>query len=69
MDMNVSPALMADRVLQSRQDQTAQEAQIFVMKKAMDMQASASATLLNAVAGNLPLASGGPVGTQVNTLV
>ena len=69
MDMNVSPALMADRVLQSRQDQTAQEAQIFVMKKAMDMQASASATLLNAVAGNLPLASGGSVGTQVNTLV
>jgi hypothetical protein len=39
------------------------------MKKAMDMQASASATLLNAVAGSLPLASGGPVGTQVNALV
>jgi hypothetical protein len=30
---------------------------------------SASAALLNAVAGQLPLASGGAVGTQVNTLV
>lgn len=69
MEMNVSPALMADRVFQSRQDPAAQDAQIFVMKKAMDLQASASATLPNAVAGNLPLASGGPVEMQVNTLV
>ena len=69
MDMDVSPALLMDRVLQTRQGQTAQEAQILVMKKAMDMQESASAALLNAVAGDLPLASGGSVGTQVNTLV
>lgn len=69
MDMNVSPALLIDRVLQSRQGQTAQEAQMFVMKKAMDMQESASAALLNAVAGDLPLASGGALGTQINTLV
>ncbi|MBU4180917.1 MAG: YjfB family protein [Gammaproteobacteria bacterium] len=67
--MDVSPALLMDRVLQTRQGQTAQEAQIFVMNKAMDMQESASAALLNAVAGDLPLASGGSVGTQVNTLV
>lgn len=69
MDMAVSPALIVDRVLQSRQGQTAQEAQILVLKKSMDLQESASAALLNAVAGNLPLASGGAVGTQVNTLV
>jgi len=31
--MDVSPALLVDRVLQTRQDQTAQEAQILVMKK------------------------------------
>ena len=68
MDMDVSPALLMDRVLQTRQDQTAQEAQILVMKKAMDMQELASAALLNAVAGDLPLANGGSVGTQVNTL-
>ena len=66
--MDVSPALLVDRVLQTRQDQTAQEAQILVMKKAMDMQESASAALLNAVAGNLPLGGSGPVGTQVNTM-
>lgn len=69
MDMDVSPALLVDRVVQTQQGQTTQEAQIRVMKKAMDMQESASAALLNAVAGDLPLATGGPVGTQVNTLV
>lgn len=69
MDMNVSPALLVDRVLQSRQGQAAQEAQMLVMKKAMDMQESASAALLNAVARDLPLASGGALGTQLNTLV
>lgn len=69
MDMDVSPALLVDRVVQTQQGQTTQEAQILVMKKAMDMQESASAALLNAVAGDLPLASGGAVGTQVNTLV
>jgi len=68
MNMDVSPALLVDRVLQTRQGQTAQEAQMLVMKKAMDMQESASAALLNAVAGNLPLAGSGPVGTLVNTL-
>lgn len=69
MDMDVSPALPVDRVVQTQQGQTTQDVQIRVLKKAMDMQASASATLLNAVVGNLPLASGGSVGTQVNTLV
>ena len=68
MDMNVSPALLMDREIQMSNSQTAQEAQILVMKKAMDMQESASAALLNAVAGDLPLANGGSVGTQVNTL-
>lgn len=68
MDMNVSPALLMDRVLQMSNSQTTQEAQILVMKKAMDMQESASAALLNEVAGNLPLAGSGSVGTQVNTM-
>ncbi|WP_439113799.1 YjfB family protein [Hydrogenophaga sp.] len=67
--MDVSPALLVDRVLQTRNNQTTQDVQISVLKKAMDMQESASAALLNAVAGNLPLANGGAVGTQVNTLV
>jgi hypothetical protein len=68
MDTNVSPALLADRLLQLGQGQTAQQAQMRVMRKAMDLQESASAALLNAVAGDLPLAKGGALGTQLNTL-
>ena len=66
--MDVSPALLVDRVLQTRNSQTTQEVQINVLKKAMDMQESTSAALLNAVAGDLPLAGSGSVGTQVNTM-
>ena len=66
--MDVSPALLVDRVLQTRNSQTTQEVQINVLKKAMDMQESASAALLNGVAGNLPPAGSGSVGTQVNTM-
>ena len=66
--MDVSPALLVDRVLQTRNSQTTQEVQINVLQKAMDMQESASAALLNGVAGNLPLAGSGSVGTQVNTM-
>lgn len=69
MDMSVSPALMVDRVVQTRQGAAEQQAQIRVLKEAMNMQESTSAALLNSVAGNLPLAGSGPVGTQVNTLV
>ena len=67
--MDVSPALLVDRVVQTRNAQSTQEVQIKVLKKAMDMQESASMALLNGVAGNLPLASSGSVGTQVNTMV
>ena len=69
MDMSVSPTLLVDRVVQTRQDATEQQVQIEVLKKAMNMQESATAALLNSVAGNLPLAGSGSVGTQVNTLV
>lgn len=68
MDMNVSPALLVDRVSQLRQSQTTQDAQISVLKKAMDLQELASGALLNAVAAPLPLATDGPMGTQVNVL-
>ncbi|MFN3493805.1 MAG: putative motility protein [Hydrogenophaga sp.] len=69
MDMNISPALLVDRVLQTQHIQSTQDAQINLLKKAMDAQATASMALLNAVAGDLPLASDGSLGTQVNTLV
>jgi hypothetical protein len=66
--MDVSAALMVDRVVQTRNSQSTQDVQIEVLKKAMDMQEGASAALLNSVAGDLPLAGSGSVGTQVNTL-
>ena len=69
MDMSVSPALVVDRVAQMGQGATKQQVQIEVLKEAMQTQESAAAALLNGVAGNLPLAGSGPVGTQVNTMV
>lgn len=69
MDIEISPAQLVDRVVQSRQGSVAEAAQVHVLKKAMDLQESASATLLNSVAGSLPLASSGSVGTQVNAMV
>ena len=69
MDLDVSPALLVDRVAQLQQNQTAQDAQLSVLKQAMDLQETASAALLNAVGAPLPLASDGPVGTQVNVMV
>lgn len=69
MDMSVSPALVVDRVLQMRQGAAEQQVQIAVLKEAMQTQESAAASLLNAVAGSLPLASSGSVGMQVNAMV
>ena len=69
MDISVSPALLVDRVVQTGQGAAKQQVQIEVLKEAMQTQESAAATLLNGVAGNLPLAGSGPVGTQVNTMV
>ena len=68
MDMSVSPALVVDRVAQMGQGATKQKVQIEVLKEAMQTHESAAASLLNSVAGNLPLAGSGPVGTQVNTM-
>lgn len=69
MDLEISPELLVNRVVQSRQGSVAEAAQVHVLKKAMDLQEAASATLLNSVAGSLPLASSGSVGTRVNAMV
>ncbi|QCB44886.1 putative motility protein [Hydrogenophaga sp. PAMC20947] len=66
--MDVSPALLVDRVLQTQQGSTVQAGQFRLMKEAMNMQESAAQSLLNAVAGDLPLATDGTLGTQVNTM-
>ena len=46
------------------QSQVAQTAQVLVLKKAMDIQATGALALLQA----LPLATSGNLGTQVNTM-
>jgi hypothetical protein len=62
--MDVSPAALVDASTQIQQSQVAQTAQVLVLKKAMDIQASSALTLLQA----LPLATSGNLGTKVNTL-
>lgn len=61
--MDVSPAALVNASTQMAQNQVAQTAQILVLKKAMDIQAAGALTLLQ----NLPLATSGHLGTQVNT--
>lgn len=67
--MDVSPTALVNAAVQMKQTQAAQEVQLTVMKKAMDLQESAALMLLQAMPGQLPLASGGNLGTQVNQLV
>lgn len=55
--------------MQTQQANLAQEVQVSVLKKALDVQASGTLALLQAIPANLPLASSGSLGTQVNQLV
>lgn len=62
--MDISPTAVVNATLQMKQSQVAETAQILVLKKAMDIQANGAMALLQA----LPLATGGNLGTQVNTM-
>ena len=59
---------MVGALLAAQQTNTAQEVQLAVMKKAMDMQGAGTLLLLQGATGNLPLATTGSVGTQLNLL-
>ena len=52
---------------QVQQGTVAEAAQLLVLKKAMNIEASSALALLQAVPGNLPLATSGNLGTKVNT--
>ena len=65
MDVTLTNAIVNTATALS-QNQTAQAVQVHVLRKAMDMQESAAATLLQALP-QPPLATSGPLGTQVNT--
>jgi len=63
--MDVSPTALINAATQMQQSQVTQTAQVLVLKKAMDIQATGALALLQA----LPLATSGNLGTQVNTMV
>lgn len=67
--MDVSPAAMVQAVVTHQQADVAQQVQLAVLRKAMDMQGSAALSLLQGVTGALPLVDSGSVGTQLNVLV
>jgi hypothetical protein len=48
--------------------QAPDDVQLLVLKKALDMQGQGALTLLQALPGNLPLATSGTLGTRVNVL-
>jgi hypothetical protein len=62
--MDVSPAALVNAATQMQQSQVAQAAQVLVLKKAMNIQATGALALLQA----LPLATSGNLCTQVNTM-
>lgn len=62
--MNVSTTSPPPATGQGTHAQVAEAAQVFVLKKANDLQATSVMTLLQA----LPLATSGSLGTKVNAL-
>lgn len=67
--MDVSTAALVNAAVQTQQAHLAQEVQVSVLKKALDVQESGAMALLKAIPATLPLATSGPLGTQVNHLV
>lgn len=65
MDVALTNAIVNTATAMS-QSQTTQAVQVHVLRKAMDMQENAAATLLQALP-QPPLATSGTLGTQVNT--
>lgn len=61
--MEISPAALVNASTQMQQ-QVAQAAQVLVLKKAMDIQSNSAVALVQ----SLPLATSGPLGTQLNTM-
>ena len=62
--MDISPTALVNASTQLQQSQVAQTAQVSVLKKARDIQATGALALLQA----LPLATSGNLGAHVNTM-
>lgn len=67
--MEISPNALVNAAVEMKQAEVAQQVQLSVLKKSMDIQATAALTLLQAVPGPLPLVPTGSMGTQVNVMV
>jgi hypothetical protein len=67
MNVSTTSTSIASASSQVQQGTVAEAAQLLVLKKAMDIEASSALALLQAVPGNLPLATSGNLGTKVNT--
>lgn len=65
--MNISTNSISSAYSQIQQGTVAESAQLLVWTKAMDIEASSALALLQAVPGNLPLATSGNLGTTGNT--
>lgn len=65
--MDISAASVAAASSQIAQQRTAQQAEVLVLKKAMELQESGALALLQALPPVPQLATEGTLGTQVNT--
>jgi hypothetical protein len=67
--MDISSVSSVHNLVTINAQQTEQEASLLVLKKALAMQESGVTDLLEAIPTNLPLATSGSLGTQLNLLV
>ena len=65
--MNIASTPSVQSATAATQSPGAGEAQLLVLRKAMDLQASNAATLIQALPKATPLATSGSVGRHVNT--
>jgi hypothetical protein len=66
--MDITSVSLAGIAKTTPVNQTPDDIQLLVLKKAQDMQAQGALQLLQSTPGNLPLATSGSVGTKVNLL-
>lgn len=67
--MDITPNALVGATVSMQQALTAQQVQVAVLRRTLDMQAISALTLLQAVPGSLPLATSGSLGTQVNQVI
>ena len=67
--MDISPVSIVQNVVAMDAQQAGQEASLLVLKKALAMQEAGVTDLLEAIPTDLPLATSGSLGTQLNLLV